>query len=55
MVKLKLFLLAMAVFGIGASSCYRMPTDDDFCLVPATNNPAVTHEKSQGPIPQLSY
>ena len=28
--------------------CYRMPTEDDFSLVPTTNNPAVTCEKSEG-------
>jgi len=27
------------------SSCYRMPTDDDFSVVPTVNNPAVTNEK----------
>ncbi|MFN4173524.1 MAG: hypothetical protein ACK4HV_00260 [Parachlamydiaceae bacterium] len=28
-----------------ATSCYRMPTEDDDCLIPATNNPRVTCEK----------
>lgn len=23
------------------SGCYRMPTDDDCCLIPTTNNPNV--------------
>lgn len=49
------FLLGFIVLAGICTSCYRMPTDDDFCIVPATNNPSVTHEKSQGPIPQLSY
>lgn len=37
------------------SSCYHMPTDDDECLVPMTNNPAVTRERPQGPLPGLNY
>lgn len=37
------------------SSCYRMPTDDDECVVPMTNNPAVTRERTQNPIPGLKY
>ncbi len=26
------------------SSCYRMPSDDDYCVIPTTNNPDVTRE-----------
>lgn len=29
-------------------SCYRMPTEDDFSVVPTTNNPSVTYEKNDG-------
>jgi hypothetical protein len=28
------------------AGCYRMPTDDDFCVIPTTNNPSVTREGS---------
>jgi hypothetical protein len=48
-------LLILVVTALSCTSCYRMPGEDEFCLVPATNNPSVTHEKAQGPIPQLSY
>ena len=44
--------LFLAIFCFG---CYRMPTEEDFCVVPATNNPSVTREKPQGPIPQVGY
>lgn len=33
------------------SSCYRMPTDDDYSVVPTTNNPSVTHEKPVSLVP----
>lgn len=42
------FILLLTCSAIGFTSCYRMPTDNDFSLVPTTNNPAVTCEKSQG-------
>lgn len=48
-------LFAIVIISGALTSCYRMPTEDDFCVVPATNNPSVTREKPQGPIPQLSY
>lgn len=37
------------------SSCYRMPTDDDYCLIPVTNNPSVTSAKGNSAIPSASY
>lgn len=37
------------------SSCYRMPTEEDYSLVPTTNNPAITYEKDDSPIPKVSY
>ncbi len=40
---------------LSLTACYRMPTDEDYCVVPTTNNPAVTCEKPSGPMPQLSY
>ena len=35
------------------SSCYRMPTDDDFSTVPTVNNPAVTNEKPGSFLPGM--
>jgi hypothetical protein len=37
------------------SCCYRMPGDEDFCTNPATNNPAITCEKSSGLMPGAKY
>jgi PBP1b-binding outer membrane lipoprotein LpoB len=37
------------------TACYRMPTDDDFSLVPATNNPAVTGERDESAMPGMGY
>ena len=33
------------------SSCYRMPGEDEYSLVPTTNNPAITHEKPGSLLP----
>lgn len=32
---------------LSCASCYRMPGENDFSVIPATNNPAVTREKPQ--------
>jgi hypothetical protein len=41
-----LFLLLLIIAAsISLTGCYRMPTDDDFSIVPTTNNPSVTCEK----------
>ena len=37
------------------TSCYRMPTDDDFSVIPTTNNPDVTGEKPGNWTPNVSY
>jgi hypothetical protein len=36
------------------SCCYRMPEDDEFSMIPSTNNPNYTREKSGG-APGLGY
>jgi hypothetical protein len=28
------------------TGCYPMPTEDDYSLIPTTNNPSVTREKA---------
>lgn len=33
------------------SGCYRMPSEDEYSLVPTTNNPAITHEKPGSLLP----
>lgn len=38
-----------------AASCYRMPEEDEFSLVPTTNNPAITHERNDSMVPAVSY
>lgn len=44
-----LFLLATV------TACYKMPTEDDFSLVPMTNNRDVTRDRGQGLMPGVSY
>ncbi|KIC71379.1 Uncharacterized protein PRO82_001843 [Candidatus Protochlamydia amoebophila] len=35
------------------SSCYRMPGENEFSVVPTTNNPSVTCEKPNSFLPGL--
>lgn len=39
-----LFLFLVCNFNLAA--CYRFPDEDEYSVVPATNNPDVTREKS---------
>lgn len=43
-------LLASTLFG-----CYRMPGENDYSLVPTTNNPAVTCEKKDSLVPSAKF
>ncbi len=48
-------LLQIALLGACLTSCYRMPNENDFSLVPTTNNPAVTYEKNDSFVPGANY
>ena len=50
--KKRFFLLLLS---LAATSCYRMPTDDDYCLVPTTNNPDVIREKPTNSFQNMAY
>lgn len=51
--KKRLFLLLIPFMLTG---CYQMPTDDDYCVIPTTNNPGVTGQKQQAtPMPSATY
>jgi hypothetical protein len=52
-VLMKLMLIACS--WICLASCYRMPTENDFSVVPTTNNPAVTCEKNDSLLPGVGY
>lgn len=53
--KFALCILAVA-FSFLCVGCYRMPTDDDVSLLPATNNPNLTRQTgSTSPMPSISY
>lgn len=52
---MKFLFLPLFAAVILLSSCYRMPTDDDFSVVPTTNNPSVTQEKPSGFMPAMGY
>jgi hypothetical protein len=45
---LLLFLASML------TSCYRMPEEDEYSLIPSTNNPTYTREKA-GAVPGVGY
>jgi hypothetical protein len=39
-----------------ATSCYRMPTDDDYSVIPMTNNPDLQRRESkQSMMPSVGY
>lgn len=47
-------ILMLTLFSL-FSSCYRMPTEDDYSLIPTTNNPSVTREKGNPLIPNGDF
>jgi len=51
MIKKSLLLLVLT---LSATSCYRMPSDDDCSMIPSTNNRDYTREKGKG-APGLPY
>jgi hypothetical protein len=52
---LKKIILVLAVISC-CTGCYRMPTDDDYCLVPNLNNPDITREKGNNSMaPNLGF
>lgn len=40
---------------LSTSACYRMPTDEDFSIVPMTNNPHITRESQSSNIPNVKF
>lgn len=51
----KALVLATLLLTI-TTSCYRMPTDEDYSLIPMTNNPDYTKTKSAcSPTPGVGY
>ena len=44
---------ALIVMGCLLTSCYRMPAEDEYSLIPTTNNPVVTREKPCNPFPNM--
>lgn len=51
--KIVFIFLAMGIL-CAMTACYRMPTDDDYSLIPSTNNPAFSRQKTNE-IPGLGY
>jgi hypothetical protein len=49
---LLLFLIMTSPFMGG---CYRMPTADDYSLIPSTNNPQITRQRDESHLPKISY
>lgn len=50
-----LLFISLVFLGITATSCYRMPTEDDYSLIPLTNNPTYTRERASSPVPGVGY
>lgn len=46
----------LLILVLSCAGCYRMPTDDDYCVIPTTNNPMITGDKpNANPMPNMSY
>lgn len=37
------------------TGCYRMPTDEDFSVIPTTNNPDITRDRGESMMPNVGY
>ncbi|KAF3362343.1 hypothetical protein PHSC3_001172 [Chlamydiales bacterium STE3] len=38
------------------AGCYRMPTEDDYSVIPATNHPDIVHDQGNNSfVPNLKY
>lgn len=48
-------LLLVSFVLVTLCSCYRMPHEDEYSLVPTVNNPSVTCDKNDCPLPQIGY
>lgn len=47
-------ILALVMVLTLLAGCYPMPGEDDFSIVPTTNNPDITREKTSA-LPNMSY
>lgn len=48
--------LLLTLFGcLLLTGCYRMPTDEDFSVIPATNHPDIVHDQNTSLAPNLKY
>lgn len=48
-----IFILTSFLFLL--SGCYRMPGENEYSVVPTTNNPSVTCEKNDNLMPSMKY
>lgn len=51
----KILFLTLLTFSCVFTSCYRMPGENDYSVVPTTNNPAVTFEKNDNLMPAAKF
>lgn len=47
-------MFVVVLMEIGLTSCYRMPTDDDYCMIPITNNADFKREADEL-VPKVQY
>jgi hypothetical protein len=53
-VKILSYMLLL-ILGLTATACYRLPRDDDYGVIPNTNNRDFTRERDGNFLPTASY
>jgi len=53
MFKLYASIASLFILAVLLNSCYPMPTDDDYSLLPSTNNPEMTRQRAESVMPQM--
>ncbi len=50
----RLSLIVVIIMSGVVTACYRMPTDDDYCVLPMTNSPDLQRKDSKS-MPSVGY
>ncbi len=54
MLKFPTAMFSLLILAAVLNSCYPMPTEDDYSLLPSTNNPEMTRQRAESAMPQMA-